>query len=147
MSLTRWEPLKDIEDLFDRYTMSLPWPRLRSSAIAGVAEWSPRVDIAESDDAYQIHADIPGVEKGDLNVSVQDGVLTIQGERRQEQRDDNARIHRLERFYGSFTRSFTLPADADIAGLKASSSDGQLTVTVPKKASSPAAEAVQVPVQ
>jgi HSP20 family protein len=115
--------------------------------MAGVAEWNPRVDIAESDDAYEIHADIPGVAKGDLKVTVQDGVLTIQGERRQEERDENARIHRLERFYGSFTRSFTLPADADISGLRASSGDGQLTVTVPKKTSAPASEAVHVPVQ
>jgi HSP20 family protein len=74
-------------------------------------------------------------------------VLTLQGERRQETRDDLDRLHRVERFYGSFSRSFTLPADADEAGLKATAKEGQLTIEIPKKASAAGPPApVQVPV-
>lgn len=147
MALTKWEPLRDIESLFDRYTMHLPWPAGRASSMLGGTDWNPRVDIVESDDSYRIQADIPGVSKDDLKVAVQDGVLTIQGERKQEQEEENKRFHRVERFYGSFTRSFTLPEDADVNALKASASEGQLTVTIPRKASSPASEQVHVPVE
>lgn len=146
MALTKWEPLRDIESLFDRYTMHLPWPASRSASLLGGTEWNPRVDIVESDDSYRIQADIPGVSKDDLKVAVQDGVLTIQGERKQEQEEENKRFHRVERFYGSFTRSFTLPEDADVSALKASAKEGQLTVTIPRKASSPASQEVHVPV-
>jgi HSP20 family protein len=147
MSLIKWESMKDIEELFDRYTRSLPWFGHKEAAWPGLGEWNPRVDISESDGCYRIRADVPGVEKGDLKVAVEDGVLTLQGERKQEKREDNDRFHRTERFYGSFSRSFTLPADAETAGLKASSADGQLTVTIPKKASTAAKESVQVPVE
>lgn len=78
---------------------------------------------------------------------LQDGVLTVQGERRLEKREDNERLHRVERAYGNFSRSFRLPDDADSSALTASAKDGQLTVSVPRKGPSRTEEAVQIPVQ
>ena len=144
MTLIPWESMKNIEDMFDRYTRALPWNRASSWPL--MAEWNPRVDISETDGTYLIKADIPGVEKNDLKVRLGQGVLTIQGERRQEQHEDHARLHRMERFYGNFTRSFTLPDDAEASGLVAEAHDGQLTVSVPKKVAAPSAEAIQIPV-
>jgi HSP20 family protein len=142
--LSKWEPLREIEDLMSR---SWPWPGARGASLLSVSDWNPRVDISEADHHYEIKADIPGVAKDDLKVTVDHGVVTIQGERRQEKEDNTKRLHRVERFYGSFTRSFTLPDDADASGLKASAKDGQLSVTIPKQASSPSSTAVQVPVE
>ena len=147
MALIQWESLKDIEDLLDRYTRSFPWPSGRGSSLLGTGNWHPRVDISEKDDHYLIKADIPGVAKEDLKVTVENGVLTIEGERRQEKKEENERLHRLERSYGSFSRSFALPDDADASALRANAAEGQLTVTVPKKAATAAASAVQVPVE
>jgi HSP20 family protein len=148
MALIRSEALKDVEELFDRYTRTLPWPMGRATAsTATMSDWHPRVDIAETDTCYRIQADIPGVRKEDLKVSVDNGVLTVQGERQQEKKEDNARMHRVERFYGHFSRSFTLPEDADIAALSANASEGQLTVSVPRKGPAPSSEPMQVPVQ
>jgi HSP20 family protein len=153
MALIKREPLKEVEDLFDRYTLSLPWPFGRgSSAMAGAAapgwtDWHPRVDIIETDTGYEVRADIPGVRKEDLRVTHQDGVLTVQGERRQEQKEESERMHRVERLYGSFSRSFRLPEDADISALQAQANEGQLTITVPRRGPAPREEAVHVPVQ
>lgn len=147
MALIKWESLRDIEDLFDRYTRSIPWPPGRAASAGPLAEWHPRVDISENEGNYVIKADIPGVPKDALTVTVDNGVLTLQGERRQEHKEENERFHRVERVYGSFSRSFHLPEDADAMGLKANAVEGQLTVTVPKKAVTPSATAVQVPVE
>ncbi|MEB3258917.1 MAG: Hsp20/alpha crystallin family protein [Cyanobacteriota bacterium] len=146
MALEKWEPMKGIEEFFDRYGRLVAWPSSRHWGALG--DWQPRVDIRETDGTYLIQADIPGVEKNDLKVTLEQGVLTLQGERHQESREDRDRMHRVERVYGSFTRSFTLPADADEAGLKASAKEGQLTIEIPKKAgaATPPA-AVQVPVE
>jgi HSP20 family protein len=145
MALEKWEPMKGIEEFFDRYGRLAAWPGGRPWS--GFGDWQPRVDIRETDGAYQIQADVPGVAKDDLRVSLDQGVLTLQGERRQESREDHDHLHRVERFYGSFSRSFTLPSDAEEAGLKATAKDGQLTIEIPKKASAAGPPAsVQVPV-
>jgi HSP20 family protein len=147
MALIKWESLRDIEDLLDRYTRSFPWPAGRGSSALGLGEWHPRVDISEGEGDYVIKADIPGVAKEDLKVTVENGVLTLQGERKQETKEENERFHRVERMVGSFSRSFHLPEDADAAALRASASEGQLTVTVPKRAASGGSAAVHVPVE
>jgi HSP20 family protein len=144
MALIRWEPLKEIEELFGR---SWPRPAIRSDQLMGMGDWNPRVDISENDGQYLVKADIPGVAKEDIKVTVDNDVLTIQGERKQEKEEENKHFHRVERFYGSFIRSFTLPEDADATALKAASQEGQLTVTIPKKVLTPSANAVQVPVE
>jgi HSP20 family protein len=144
MALIRWEPLKEIEELFGR---SWPRPTIRTGQLLGVGDWHPRVDISENDGQYLVKADIPGVAKEDIKITIDNDVLTIQGERKQEQEEENKHFHRVERFYGSFIRSFTLPDDADAAALKAAAQEGQLTVSIPKKVSAPSPSAVQVPVE
>jgi HSP20 family protein len=144
MALIKWEPLRDIEDLFGH---SLAWPLGRAQSMLGLGDWSPRVDISESNGSYIIKADIPGVAKEDLKVTLDNGVLTIQGERKQDKEEVNKRFHRIERFYGSFSRSFSLPEDAEAKELKATAQEGQLVVSVPRKAVAPSAEAVQVPIE
>ena len=113
----------------------------------GLGDWNPRVDISESNGSYIIKADIPGVAKEDLKVTLDNGVLTIQGERKQDKEEVNKRFHRIERFYGSFSCSFSLPEDAEAKELKATAQEGQLVVSVPRKAVAPSAEAVQVPIE
>jgi HSP20 family protein len=109
------------------------------------ADWAPRVDIAETEKEYSIKAEIPEVKKDDVKVTVDNGVLTIKGERKQEKEEKNKKFHRVERFYGSFTRSFTLPDKVDENRIEASFKDGMLTLTIPKtEASKPKAIDVKI---
>jgi HSP20 family protein len=94
--------------------------------------WVPEVDIIESDKEYLIKAELPEVKKEDVKVSVEKGVLTIQGERKQEKEEKGKKFHRIERSYGSFERSFTLPDDADEGKVSAEFKDGILSVHLAK---------------
>jgi HSP20 family protein len=146
MQLTKWEPLREIEDIFDRYSKALAIPFSRGSELSVDGGWAPRVDISESDNAFVIRAEIPGVEKDDVKVSLDGGVLTLQGERQQQREQKGWRFHRVERSYGHFMRSFTLPDNVDEQHLKASFHNGMLEVELPKleQASS---QPVEVPVE
>ena len=93
---------------------------------------APRVDIAETDKEFSIKAEIPEVKKEDVKVTVDNGVLTIRGERKQEKEEKDKKFHRVERFYGSFMRSFTLPDNVDESKIEASFKDGMLNLTIPK---------------
>ena len=95
-------------------------------------EWSPQVDIAETEKEFVIKAEIPEVKKEDVKVTVENGVLTIRGERKQEAEEKGKKFHRVERHYGSFTRSFTLPDNVDAANIKASFKDGMLALQIQK---------------
>lgn len=132
MNLVNWEPFRDMESFFNRF---YDWPG-RSARIAGdegkAFDWRPRVDISESKKQYVIKAELPEVEKDAVDVSVENGMLTISGERRYEREDESEEQHRIERMYGRFSRSFTLPADADAAAISAKSKNGVLKVIVPK---------------
>jgi len=97
-----------------------------------MADWTPSVDISETGAAYVIKAEIPEVKKEDVQVSIKDGMLTIQGERKQEKEEKGKRFHRIERSYGSFSRSFQVPADVDENTVKAEFKDGMINVTLPK---------------
>ena len=97
-----------------------------------VAEWAPLVDISEDDKEYLIKAELPEVKKEDMKVTVQNEVLTITGERKFEKEEKDKKYHRVERAYGSFTRSFTLPAEVDPAKVEAEVKDGLLTVHLVK---------------
>src|SRR3989338_5749550 len=97
-----------------------------------VAEWAPLVDIIEEEKEYRIKAELPEVSKPDVKVTVQDDVLTIAGERTFDKEDTGRKYHRVERAYGSFARSFTLPEDADAAKGNADFKDGVLIVHLPK---------------
>lgn len=134
MNLMRWEPFRDTGDFFR--SMSRPmfgrWPGLLGEDIPTKFEWSPAVDIKETDKEYLVTAELPGLSREDVKVTLEDSVLTIEGERRQEKELKDERIHRVERFYGGFCRSFTLPEDAKAEGIRAETRDGLLSVHVPK---------------
>lgn len=94
---------------------------------------APEIDISETDKAFAVKADLPGVEEKDVDVSVADGVLTLKGERRTEKETKETKLHRVERSFGTFERVMSLPADIDEAKISASFKKGVLTVTLPKK--------------
>lgn len=143
MGLIKWEPLSDIEAMVDR-AMNWPFPRLASNL--AMAEWGPRVDICESDGTYLFKADIPGLARQDVAVSLAGDMLTIQGERKRESEEKKPHFHRVERSYGSFSRSFSLPDDADPATIHAHCENGELTISIAKKAGTASSESVNVPV-
>ena len=96
------------------------------------ASWAPRVDLSETEDAYLVHVDVPGMHKEDLNIDVHEGRLTISGERNAEQQDDGHKYVRVERSYGRFYRSFTLPQTVKEDEIEATYENGVLSVRVPK---------------
>jgi HSP20 family protein len=98
----------------------------------GTSLWTPAVDVAEHDDAYQVKVEIPGVSKDDVKITMQDNILTIRGEKKQEKESKRSNSHRVERSYGSFQRSFTLPTSVKHDKIEASYKDGILTIAVPK---------------
>jgi HSP20 family protein len=132
MALIRFDPWREIDDLFDRYTRSAGQLRNGSQEVVASGDWAPRVDIAETDEAFVIKAEIPEVKKEDVKVTVDNGVLTIRGDRKQEKTDNGKKFHRIERHYGSFTRSFTMPDNVDEANVKASFKDGMLNLQIQK---------------
>ena len=91
------------------------------------------VDVSETEGEYIIKAELPEVRKEDVNITVQDGVLTLTGERKQEKRDDSEKVHRIERFYGTFARRFALPENADEQGIRAECRDGVIAIHIPKQ--------------
>ncbi|MGR9114360.1 MAG: Hsp20/alpha crystallin family protein [Gammaproteobacteria bacterium] len=97
------------------------------------AEWAPAVDIKEDADKFVIHADIPGVSPEDIDVSMEDGVLTIKGEKKTEAKTEKENYKRIERTYGSFYRRFSLPDTADSDAISAKSKNGVLEITIPKR--------------
>jgi HSP20 family protein len=137
MNLVKWNPLNELEDITSRlnriFGRSLAQPESGQDMLA-VANWTPSVDISETDTAYLIKGEIPGVKKEDVKVTLQDGMLTIKGERQQEKEEKGKKFHRVERSYGSFVRSFRMPDDVDESTIKAEFKDGMLNVTLSKSA-------------
>jgi len=134
MTLVSWSPFREFEDLFGRYG-SLPTRRFMSGAVNGdrdQASWRPVANISETENEYLIKAELPEVSKDDVEVLVNDGIITIKGERRMENAEESETQHRIESFYGSFARSFSLPADVDENAIQAESKDGVLKVHLPK---------------
>jgi len=111
-----------------------------------VVDWVPTVDVAEDEKEYLIKAEVPEVDKKDVKVTVQDGVLTIQGVRKKEIEEKSKRFHRIERSYGTFLRSFTLPENAAEDRMRAEFKEGMLLVHLPK-AEKPKAKALEVKVE
>ena len=133
MRVIKWEPFRDMDDVFDRFiTESMRhWPRA-ATANRAAQEWAPAADVSETEAEYLIKADLPEVRKEDVSITVQDGVLTLSGERRQEKREETEKLHRVERVYGSFARRFALPENADEQGIRAESRDGVILIHIPK---------------
>jgi HSP20 family protein len=135
-ALTRWDPFKEMDELHKRLSSVFNlspsrWFGDREEKMT-VAEWLPLVDITEDEKEYLIKAELPEVPKENVKVTVENGVLTISGERRFEKEDKGRKYHRVERSYGAFTRSFTLPDDADDAKVSAEFKDGLLIVHLAK---------------
>ncbi|HKI87038.1 MAG TPA: Hsp20/alpha crystallin family protein [Thermoanaerobaculia bacterium] len=95
-------------------------------------EWLPAVDIREDDNALKMFVEVPGMDRKDVNLSIEDNVLTVSGERRFEKDVEKEEYHRIERAYGTFSRSFTLPRNVDPEKVKATYKDGVLTIELPK---------------
>ena len=134
-ALTRWNPLRELEEFQNRILSAFNAASSRrgnGQESLTMAEWMPVVDISEDDKEYVITAELPEVKKEDVRVTVENGVLTITGERKFEKEEKNKKWHRVERAYGSFARSFALPDDGDAAKVNAEFKDGILKVHVAK---------------
>lgn len=135
----KWNPFKEMEELSNRLT-SLISRRFGRVPVRGedneemmtLSEWAPLVDITEDEKEYLIKAELPEITRDDLKVTVENGVLNLSGSRKFEKEEKGRRYHRVERAYGSFSRSFTLPDDADPAKVNAEFKDGILRVHVAK---------------
>jgi HSP20 family protein len=134
MRVIKWEPFRDVDDVFDRIVAETlrRWPRQTAEGQAAL-DWAPAADVSETEAEYLIKADLPEVRKEDVSITVQDGVLTLSGERRQEIRAENEKVHRVERAYGSFARRFALPENADEQSIRAESRDGVILIHIPKQ--------------
>lgn len=134
--LSEWNPLRELDELNNRLSRlfggNVPTRGSNGQEDITVAEWAPLVDIIEDDKEYAIKAELPEVKKTDVKVRVEDGVLYISGARNFEKEEQGKRYHRVERAYGSFTRSFALPEDADPQQVNAEFNDGLLNVHVAK---------------
>jgi HSP20 family protein len=131
MRLVGWSPFQEFENVFNRYNglVGRNWPRDEDKA---GTDWRPVANISENDSEYLIKADLPEVKKEDVEITIHEGVITIKGERREETTVESEKQHRVESVYGSFSRSFALPADVDESGIRAESKDGVLRVRLPK---------------
>ena len=137
MNIVRWDPIRELEDMSTRLGRFFNQPRLRRAATdddAFFADWAPAVDVQETDNEYVVKADLPDVRKEDVKVAIEDGVLTLEGERKEEKEDKNKKFHRVERVYGRFVRRLALPMEVDPQKVAAEFKDGVLNVRLPKTA-------------
>ena len=134
MDATGWNPSRELADMSDRLNRvfaRVPRGGEENEAMT-VADWVPLVDISETGAEYMIKAEIPGVKKEDVKVTLEHGVLSIRGMRKQEVDGNSIKYHRVERSYGNFVRNFSLPDLVDDAKLEAVVKDGILTLHLPK---------------
>ncbi len=135
-SVARWNPLRELEDFQHRILSAFhPGPNRRpngdSEESLTAAEWMPPVDISEDEKEYLISVELPEVAKDAVNVTMENGLLSIRGER-SFTRDDSTKYHRMERSYGNFARSFSIPSDADHSSIQANFKDGMLYIKIAK---------------
>jgi HSP20 family protein len=132
MNLKEWEPFYAMDKMFNRFPAFFGQRPLLAGDAYRDSDWSPSVDISETEKEYLIRAALPAVKKEDVKVTYEDGMLTLSGERRREDEQKGEKFHRIESFYGNFWRSFELPAAVDEEAITAEAKDGVLTVHVPK---------------
>jgi len=126
LTLTR-RPARMLDDAFFR-----AWPFGQETDGTLTANWVPAVDVFEDKDAVRIAVEVPGVNPDDIKISLEQNVLTISGEKQQVSEENTERVHRYERAYGSFTRSFTLPSSVDVDRIEAHTDNGVLAIMIPK---------------
>ena len=127
MTLTRWNPFREMDDVFYNYH-----PGMLTKPSDSSSEWSPLADITETEEAFHVKAELPGVKKEDVDVSLSHGVLTLKGERKTEEETRDEKQHRIERFHGTFVRRFDLPDNIDQSSITADYTDGVLDLNIPK---------------
>ena len=152
-SVARWDPLAELEPFEGWPFRGEGWGSLREWGLAPrwrrlleerAPVFAPAMDVGETDAAYVVTVEIPGASRDDVAVEVEEGMLTIRGEKKSEREEKKERRRWIERSYGSFTRSFRLPSDAQLDRIEAGFKDGVLTVTIPKaEARKPRAVAIK----
>lgn len=133
MNMTRYNNPWNLLNNLQRELYNTDYNQINDDASAATASWSPSVDISENDKAFTLVADIPGVDPENIDISMEKGVLTIQGDRQTENVEESENYRRVERQSGQFYRRFTLPDSADADKIEARSAHGVLTVTIPKQ--------------
>ena len=135
MNLVKWSPWREMPTLQNRFNRLFDDSFFRVGQMdddAGMGLWNPAVDLYEKDDHFMIKAELPGVDKKDIKIDLQDRLLTLSGERTFDNEVEEENYYRRERSYGKFQRAFTLPADVDSDKIKAEFKDGVLQIEVPK---------------
>ena len=135
MALVKWDPFRELEEMSNHLNRMFARPAAwqgHENEIMTIADWTPTVDISETETEFVIKAELPDIKKEAVKVTVEDGVLTIQGERNREKEEKGKKYHRVERSYGRFVRGFTLPDSVDAAAVKAEYADGVLNLHFPK---------------
>ena len=142
MTLIRWNPARDVERWpSDFFGIQRDINRLFDNFLRGGVQadesfdssyWTPAVDIAEQENAYEVKVELPGISKEDVKISLESNILTIKGEKKQGKEDTKKNLHRVERSYGMFQRSFTLPSTVKNDKIDAVFTDGVLSITLPK---------------
>ncbi|MFB0505910.1 MAG: Hsp20/alpha crystallin family protein [Thermodesulfobacteriota bacterium] len=135
MAFMRWDPLKDLMEMQERMNRlcDVTFGRTRREDVLPRSTWTPSVDIYETSDEIVIHAELPEIDVDDLSVDVDEGILTIKGERSLSRETRLEQYHLVERPYGPFSRSFTLPDSVDPRGISGGYKNGILTLKLPKK--------------
>ena len=135
MALTRWDPFRELSIMQDRMNRLFDdagrgW---RGDEPSSTTTWSPAVDIYETENEIMVHAELPGVDRKDITLNLEKNVLTLKGERRFEKETKHENYHRIERAYGGFSRSFSIPAIVEEDKIQAEYKDGILKISLPKK--------------
>jgi HSP20 family protein len=137
-----WTGMRNLRQELDRFFG--PLTELKGEDLSALGEWAPSMDVTETKDALVVTAEVPGLDANDIQISLQEQVLTIKGEKRQEKEEKDERYHRVERSYGRFARSVWLPVGVDGSRVTAGFKNGLLTVTLPKTV---AAKGTTIPIK
>ena len=140
--LMPWTGMAGLKSELDRWFDRLA--ELKSDEFPALGEWAPSMDISETKDSLVVKIEAPGMDQKDIEISLQESLLTIKGEKKQEKEEKDERYHRVERSYGAFVRSVRLPVAVDSGKVSATFKNGLLTVTLPK---TPAAKGTPIPIK
>ena len=137
MKPAKWDPYHEVDEFLEKYSKPVDWPfRGGKNLTSRTSDWAPRVDISETDEKFIVRAELPGIDRKDININIEDHVLSIRGESKQEKAEENEQFQRIERYYGTYCRSFSLPENVDEEKIEAGFKDGLLTLSIPKTGSS-----------